>query len=215
MPVDLGPLIAPDRAALVLVDLQQVLLRPEERELYGSDSVDRLVEVAAALSGAARAAGVPVVHCIKIERPDGRGAAFNAPMWWRTAREQVYRTPVGSPTAEIIPERGPEPHDLIVPRSRGASIFTGTELDVTLRGLGVRSLVLAGTSLNVGIIGACIEAISRAYEAVVPCDGVAAIPPSYSETMLQGSIRPTAVVSSGAEILSCWGATVPVVRVSD
>jgi len=204
MPVALQPMIAPDGAALILVDLQQVLLGPEERELYGSEPVDRLIGVAAALAHAARYVCVPVVHCIKIERPDGRGAAFNAPMWWRAARNKKFRTPAGSPAAGIIADLGPEPQDLIIARSRGASIFTGTELDVLLRGLGVRSLVVAGTSLNVGIIGACIEGISRGYEVVVPSDGVAAIPASYAEVMLESSIRPTAVVSSAAAILSCW-----------
>jgi len=206
MPVALRQMIAPDHTALVLMDLQQILLSAEERTLYGSESVDRLVEAAAALAAAARAAAVPVLHCTKLERPDGRGAAFNAPMWWRSAREHIYRTPAGSGAAEIIAALGPELEDLLVPRTRGASIFTGTELDVTLRGLGARSLVIGGISLNVGIIGACIEAISRGYEVVVPSDAVAAIPADYTEVMLRSSIRPAAVLSSSAQITACWSA---------
>ncbi|MFC4944302.1 isochorismatase family cysteine hydrolase [Pseudonocardia sp. GCM10023141] len=204
MPLDLSTVIAPERTALVLMDLQTVLLGDQERALYGSASVDRLLATTVRLAGAARDAGVPVVHCPKVERPDGRGAAVNAPMWWRSARTGEYRTPAGSPDADIIAALGPEPADLVVPRSRGASIFTGTELDFVLRGLGVTALVVAGISLNVGIVGACIEAISRNYSVVVASDAVAAIPDSYTDVMLTGSIRPTAVVGTSDDVIACW-----------
>ena len=80
MPLDLNALLEPAHSALVLQEVQNGVV--------GTPSVlPALAEAAAAvgliahcaeLARAARAAGVPVLHCTAETRADGRGANHNA-----------------------------------------------------------------------------------------------------------------------------------------
>ncbi|MFC4944311.1 cysteine hydrolase family protein [Pseudonocardia sp. GCM10023141] len=208
MPLDLSPLLVPATTALLLVDLQHGLLGPAERQNYGPDVVEEMIANAERLARTARALGMPVVHCTKVERADGAGASVNTPLWRRRHRSGAERLVVGSAGAAVLAPLGPEASDLVVPRSRGASPFTGTELDPVLRNLGVKTLVVSGVSLNVGVLTTCTEGVSRGYEIVVASDAVAGIPHEYGRSVLQHSLRPMAVISTADEVCSAWTSSV-------
>ena len=61
-------------------------------------------------------------------------------------------------------------------RAHGVSPFTGTTSTPRLRNLGVRVLVVTGVSVNLGVLGACIEAVNLGYQVAVPTDAVAGVP---------------------------------------
>ena len=130
------------------------------------------------LSGA-RAASVPVVHCVA-----GRSSVPTAPPNYPLAAALARRrasaagdTPADPGLAdqgeEIEPAIGPEPADIRVVRGHGLTPFTGTELDSVLRLLGVRTVVASGVSLNMGIIGMTLEAVGLGYRVAVVTDAVA------------------------------------------
>ena len=72
----------------------------------------------------------------------------------------------------------------MISRHHGVSPFSGTELDAVLRRLGVRSIVACGVSLNVGILGLTIEAVSLGYRVAVATDAVAGVPVEYGRAVL-------------------------------
>ena len=109
-----------------------------------------------------------------------------------------------SVAAQVLNELGPEEGDLVVPRSRGASPFTGTELDPIMRNLGCRAIILTGISLNVAIVAACTEAISLGYEVVIPEDAVLGFPYEYGESMLRHSFRVMATLTRTADVVDAW-----------
>ena len=119
----------------------------------GVPSEAGMVAHTARLLGAARAAGLAVVHCTAEFRADRAGP-------WSTRRST--RPSCGAPGTSWpaprppswSPGLGADPGDLVSRRAHGVSPFTGTSLDATLRNLGVRVLVVAGVSVNLGVLGA-------------------------------------------------------------
>nr|BFE57771.1 isochorismatase family protein [Dactylosporangium thailandense] len=199
-------LVRPTGTAVLTMELQRGIVGPESlvpdlgdqlRAAGGVDAVRRL------LAGA-RAAGVPVVHATVAHRPGGRPAGANAPILRRAEAAPGDNLRVGSVSARVLAELGPEPGDMTVERHHGVTPFTGTELDATLRGLGVRTLVLVGVSLNMGIPGASVEAIGLGYNVVVPTDAVAGSPPEYAADVLRYTLRHLAWLSTVDEVVAAW-----------
>src|SRR5205823_5619138 len=104
----------------------------------------------ATLVRAARAAGVPVLHCLAVSRADGRGGNRNARLFQGTRKRGIGMEP-GSRAAEVLPEIGVEPDDIVLTRLHGLGPMGGTELDPVLRNLGVTTVVGVGVSVNVGM----------------------------------------------------------------
>jgi len=199
VPLEL-PQARPDQTALLLIDLQYGLFEPHSSEPEARQMLARAAEV----SHGARAHGVRVVHCTKFDRPGFLGWSTNTPSWRRRARSGARPMLQGSRPATVLAELGPREGDLIVPRSRGASPFTGTELDPVLRNLGCRVIVLAGLSLNVALISSCVEGVSLGYEVVVLEDAVLGFPSEYGAAMLQHSFRVMSTVIKSRDLMSVW-----------
>lgn len=79
MPVDLGELLHPSRAALLMMECQEGIIGGGGTLNALADAVARhgIVERIATLLHAARRAQVPVFHCTMARRPDGGGAVAN------------------------------------------------------------------------------------------------------------------------------------------
>jgi len=161
-----------------------------------------LVERLAALVSAARAAGVPVVHALAHFRADRVGSPTNAPLLRAAARIEGQLLE-GSPAAEVVPEIWAD-RDATSARHHGVSPFGCTDLDPLLRSLGVGTVVACGASLNVGVLGLCIEAVNLGYEVVVVRDATVAVPPSYAAAVLAGTVAQLARLATVAEVASAW-----------
>jgi nicotinamidase-related amidase len=110
----------------------------------------------------------------------------------------------GTEEAQIVPELGPEPGDVISARSHGLTPFPGTELDQLLRNLDVSTIVVAGVSLNVGVVGLVIVAADLGYDVVVVQDAVAGMPPESGEAVLANTIGALATIAPAADIVGVW-----------
>jgi nicotinamidase-related amidase len=206
MPVDLAALARPESTAVLILEMQNGLAGAEVGDSPIAKAVAEQGTVArcAALLGAAREAGVRVVHCLKTERTDGLGAKVNTPMWRRRAKLGYIPLEPGSHVAAVLDELGPEETDLICPRSQGVTVFGGTELDPLLRNLSVETVVLCGISVNVGIFAAAADAVSCGYEVIVARDAVAGAPRAYAEDVLRYSLAPLAVLTDTVALAAAW-----------
>jgi hypothetical protein len=106
----------------------------------------------------------------------------------------------------VVPEIGVVDTDLVVPRYHGMSPFTGTQLDQLLRNCGVTTVIAAGVSLNIGIVGMTIEAVGLGYHVVLPTDAVAGVPREYGEQVIRHTLAPLTARLTTAQILEVWGA---------
>lgn len=156
------------------------------------------------LTGAARAAGVDVVHCLAQHRGDRKGGNTNARLFAAMARRPEALLE-GSESVEVIPEVGMEPGDLVLARYTGLGPMAGTELDAVLRNLGARTVVGVGVSLNVGMVDLAFDAVNAGYRFVLPRDATAGVPAEYGEAVVEHTLSLVATVVTTDAVLAAWG----------
>jgi nicotinamidase-related amidase len=172
-------------------------------DLAAAVAASGMVANVARVLAAARTAGARVVHCTAEFRSDRAGSATNCPMLAVMSRHPGNLV-VGSPAAALVPELGPEPSDIVSPRVHGISPFTGTSLDMTLRNLGVRTVVATGVSVNLGVLGLAIEAVNLGYQVVLPTDCVTGIPADYAEAVIRNTLALLASRTTSDKLIAAW-----------
>jgi nicotinamidase-related amidase len=199
----LANLVEPGRTAIVAQECQGAVIGPdaglamlaEEARRVALPNIVRLLPVA-------RTAGVHIVHCLVQRRPDGLGSNHNAKIF-TMSRGAVDIAP-GTPGAEVLPELGPEPSDLILRRWHGVGPMGGTDLDAVLRNLGVSTIVVVGVSLNIAIPNVVMDAVNAAYRVVVPRDAVAGIPTEYGDAIIANTLSLLATITTTDELINLW-----------
>jgi nicotinamidase-related amidase len=209
MPVDLSAMLAPEHTAVVLQEVQ--------RGVVGSGSVlPQLAESAqpalanlARLLPAARAAGASVVHCIAAFRPDRKGAGRNAPLFVGVSRGAAEpRLVAGSDDTLPAIELGDIPAtDLVSTRWTGIGPVWDTGLVAMLRNLGVRTVVAAGVSVNVGVTNLVMDSVNAGFSVVLPRDAVAGVPVEYADAVIDNTLRLLATVTTTEKVIAAWSAS--------
>jgi biuret amidohydrolase len=194
---ELSELVAPETTAVVTVEMQRGVIGDlvSDNALRRAVIDKKIIPAAARLVTAARAAGVRVVHATVALRADRAGLTINNRIMAMVVKgpDQVLQ---GSPEAELIPELGPEPADIVCGRIHGLTPFTGTELDSILRNLGVRTIVPAGVSVNEALLGTCLTAADLGYRIVLPVDAVAGVPEEYALALITNPTTVDKVVAA-------------------
>ena len=149
--------------ALVLIDLQEGILP------YGKAprTADAVLEASARLAKRFRAVGAPVVLVRVGPSPD-----FGDVL--RQSVDQPAPTPTGG-----LPENWwtfaaqleASERDILITK-RQWNAFYGTELDLQLRRRGIRTIVLAGISTNIGVESTARAAFERNYAIVFAEDAM-------------------------------------------
>jgi biuret amidohydrolase len=204
MPVDLVSLIDPAHTALVTQECQNGVIG--DRSLLpalAEAARNELIPNAARLAKAARAARVPVIHCLALRRADGKGSNTNARLFAATAKAPVKLLP-GSPEADVVPEIGVEGGDVVLTRLHGVGPMAGTDLDPILRNLGVTTIVGVGVSLNIGMINFALDAVNFGYQFVIPRDAVVGVPKEYGEAVLDNTLSLVATIVRTEDVLGAW-----------
>ena len=205
MPVDLGALLEPSRAALLLMECQEGIIGEGGTLSALAEAVRRngTVPQIARVLAAARARGVPVFHCLMARRPDGAGAAANCLLLAATrksARPLLPGSPQQAPVAALAPADG----EWVVTRWHGVTPFHGTELDAVLRNLGVRTVVATGVSVNIGILGLVLEAVNAGYQVVIPTEAVTGTPDEYVAAVMEHTLRLLATLAPVDRVVGVW-----------
>jgi len=204
MAADLGDLVDPAHTALVTQECQKGVLG--ERVVFpalAEIARREMIPNAARLAKAARAASVPVVHCIAMRRPDGFGSNANARIFGAARKAPVALTP-GTEAVDVIDEIGVEPSDVILSRYHGIGPMAGTDLDPVLRNLGVTTVVAIGVSVNVGMTNLVMDAVNAGYQVVLPRDAVAGIPEDYANAVIDNTLSLLATVVSTDDLVGAW-----------
>ena len=205
MPIDLSELADPAHTAVLTMEMQRGVIGdlasiPTLAEAAASTGI---VDATARLLDAARRAGARVVHCTAQFRPDRAGSATNAPLLAVMLRNPGHLV-VDSDAAQVMPELDPQPGDVISPRAHGLSPFTGTSLDITLRNLGVRTVVATGVSVNIGVFGLVLEAVNLGYSVVLATDCVTGVPAEYGAAVVDHSLSLMATCARADQLVEIW-----------
>jgi nicotinamidase-related amidase len=149
-----------DATVLLVMDVQRGIV---DRFPDGAGYLSRV----SAATAAARAAGIPVIYVTIGFRPghpeiSARNRSFSAVA-------SAGRFAEGDPATEIHPAVAPAAGDLVVTKRR-VSAFTGSDLDVLLRGLGAGTLVLTGIATSGVVLSTLRQAADLDYRLVVLAD---------------------------------------------
>jgi nicotinamidase-related amidase len=147
-----------DASALLVMDVQREIV-----ERFADDD-DYLSRLSRAIE-AARATGVPVIYVVVgFRRGHPEIAASN-----RTFSAAAGRFTDGDPGAQIHPAVAPLPGDPVVTKRR-VSAFSGSDLEVLLRGLGAGTLVLTGIATSGVVLSTLRQAADLDYRLIVLSD---------------------------------------------
>jgi nicotinamidase-related amidase len=186
-----------DAPAMLINECQNGMTAPDlaSREGLAAQAEQRgMVKHIAALADTFRAAGRPVLHCTIVPRADWAG--FTANCLLLGSLKKAGAVVEGSPAAQIHPDLTPLDGDIVVRRMHGLTPFHGTELEPILRNLGVRTVVITGVSTNIGIPGACLDAVNRGFQVVVPEDCTAGAWPEAHEFQVTHTLPLLATVTT-------------------
>lgn len=182
---------APDKSpvALLLIDVINDLEFPE-----GQDLLEFALPMAghiAALKRRVKAAGIPVVY---VNDNFGR--------WRSDFKAQVEHClsdgVLGQPLAELL---RPEEDDYFVLKPKHSGFFS-TSLDILLRYLGVKTVILTGIAANNCVLFTANDAYMRDLDLIVPGDCVASNTEAENryaleqmEKVLKADVRPSSEIS--------------------
>ncbi|QXV66714.1 cysteine hydrolase [Mucilaginibacter achroorhodeus] len=152
--------MATANTALLLMDLQPAILAG-----MPNDKLAELLDRVNKAANAARAHQIPVIYVALSFRPGTPEVSSNN-QFFDAARSRFDNPDF----ANIHPDVAPQTGDIIVYKKR-FSAFTGSDLDVVLRGLNVKHLVLAGVSTSGVVLSTTREAADKDLQLTILADG--------------------------------------------
>jgi nicotinamidase-related amidase len=177
---------APEQTALLFVECQRGVVGDLSVLPALADSAQPALAAMGRLAAGARAAGVQVAHLTYLPAAGGRTANRRAPLMRATASTAEWNE--SHPAAEVVPEIGVAPGDLVLPRRQGISPVHRTEVLPILRNLGVEEVVVAGVSTNLAILLVAVGAADEDFAVTVPTDAVIGTPPEHHASVLAHSL---------------------------
>jgi nicotinamidase-related amidase len=191
-------LFDPSTAALVMIDLQQGIV---PRPILAPHSGQAVVQKAAELAAAFRAAGSPVIYV----RVDIAGVL---PLPADRSMRDPSAPPPPPSASDLVPHCGYQAGDgLVTKRQWGA--FHGTDLDQLLRRRGVRTIVLGGIATNFGVESTARSATDLGYAVVFVEDAMTSLGAELHAFAVQkifpimGRVRSTAEVMAAIKGVQC------------
>lgn len=149
--------IDPARAALVVIDMQNVFLAPDE--VFGNANAIDIIPAVNRLAGAMRAAGAPVIWTRQTVSDD---PALAMPDWQYDlslpdVRRAVETMIAGTRSHALHPGMAVDAGDVVIDKYRySAFLCPARALETELRARGIDMIVVAGTLTNV-----CCESTAR------------------------------------------------------
>ena len=197
--------LRPDGCAVLVIDIQNDMMEPEGKIAQAGNDIIGMRNIlphCSAFIERARTLAIPVVHIQTVTLPEGRS---DSPSWLRAKGAILDSSDFcleGTWGAQICNEVAPVPGEVVITKHR-ASAFHNTDLDLILRAMGIRTVVVIGEQTP-----GCVEATYRDaayhdYYNVLVEDCVAAFDPEQHEASLLIQ-RARHDVCSADQVISIW-----------
>lgn len=193
-------------AAVLVIDMQNAFLADGEfldRMGGNARAAREMVPSLLQFLESARHYAVTIVHVRAVYDP----VYMNEPMHERLARHGMAPYCVsGTPGVEFFPGCEPRPGELVVTKHR-FDAFYDTELNIVLRGLGIKTLIMCGVATS-----GCVESTARhayfhGYYVVLVSDCTAGSSDLRRRATFEAMEHSFGVVASSAEIVHAWQVT--------
>lgn len=182
-----------EKTALIMIDMQQGFL-DESSPCYIAGA-KATVPACARAAEFCREQGVPVFYVTRLYRANGSDVEHTRFSSWLSGGKPISPGCGESISAAAPAELAPKAGDYQILKPRFSAFF-GTELDLILRRLGVRTLLLAGTTTPNCIRTTCYDGISLDYNIAVLSDCTS----SATEEIQRANLKDMANI--GAQILT-------------
>ncbi len=173
--------VEPGKTALIVVDVQNRILREQEQDpnpYFSGRLNDVVLPNLRRLIGAARAAGVEVMYTvIESLTKDGRDRSLDYKL------SKIF-VPKGSRDAGVIDAIAPGEDEIVLPKT-SSSLFNSTNFDYLLRNLGVKHLIVTGLLTDQCVDQTVRDGADRGYRVVCVSDGCA----TYTEQRHEWALR--------------------------
>lgn len=201
MPKPLSHNFDPATVAVLCVECQNGVLGPDAvLPALAADSGE-LIATLHKLLVAARAAGVHVVHAT-YEGALGGNPTGTARLW-RTLGPATADWRPGGFATQVVPDLL-APSDIVLPRHHGLFPTMDSELLPVLTGLGVRTVVLAGVSLNLALPFTAGHATQAGFALTVPRDAVGGTPANYTQQVIDNTISVLGRITTTDVLIAEW-----------
>ncbi|UCZ52441.1 cysteine hydrolase [Bacillus shivajii] len=142
-----------NKTALVLIDIQK-------ESNFGIDGVEEVVQNAKNLISKCREKNIPVIYTRHINRADTIGLSDGEPLH-EDGTPIYYSTSTDS--YEVFEEIAPEKEDVVIDKYRW-SAFYETSLDLMLRNLGVKHVIIGGFVTDGCLMTSVFDGYFRDYQ---------------------------------------------------
>lgn len=187
-------MINPRTAALLIIDMQHGFIDASS-SLCVAGAAATVPACARALD-AARRRGMPVFHVVRSYAEDGSDVEACRHEAWAEGGKPVSSACASPRSLEEPAPLAPQPGDRVLVKPRFSAFFN-TSLDLTLRRLGVTTVVLMGITTPNCIRTSCYDALSLDYNVVVVEDCTSSRSPAVQAANIQD------MAHIGAHIMTC------------
>lgn len=182
---------------VLLIDMENGFVNPESPHCIRM--AESTIPAIGAVLDAARHAGMPIVYVKRLYRPDGSDVELTRWKAWADGGRAMGPGSEGPSSAEYPDPIKPQPGDYLMVKPRW-SCFFATSLDLILRRLAIRGVILLGTTTPNCIRSTAYDANSLDYEVIVVSDGTSSQTPEIQEANLSDMARMGARIMTSAEL---------------
>lgn len=183
----------PTNSAFILIDMEYGFLSPASAHyINGAEATIPACEKAL---DTARKKDMPIFFVKRLYRPDGSDVESTRYISWVSGGRSMTS---GSEGADVPEGLRPKCGDYTIIKPRWSAFFQ-TELDLVLRRLGVRTVILAGTTTPNCIRTTCYDANALDYNVVVLSDCTSSQTEEIQRVNLEDMARMGAVIMDSEE----------------
>jgi len=197
----------PTRSAFILIDMENGFVDP--RGGHCIKGARATIPACARACDLARSKGIPVFFVKRVYRADGSDVELTRYAAWKAGGRACGPASTGPNSAQAPAESlRPQPGDYTILKPRWSAFFQ-TELDLILRRLDVRTVILAGTTTPNCVRTTCYDAIALEYNTVVLTDCCSSQTEEIQRVNLEDMGRAGAILMDSAAFASYGPDTVP------
>ena len=196
----------PTRSALLLIDMENGFVDPAGG--HWIRFAQSTVPACARALELARSKGIPVFFIKRIYRLDGSDVELTRYFGWKAGGRACAPASTGPNSAQAPESLRPQPGDYTIIKPRWSAFFQ-TELDLILRRLDVRTVLLAGTTTPNCVRTTCYDALALEYNTVVLTDCCSSQTEEIQRVNLEDMQRAGAILMDTAAFAAYGPDTVP------
>ena len=185
--------------ALLMIDMQNGFL--SARSPLFIDGAPATVPACARVIDHCRSQQIPVFFVTRSYAADGSNVERTRHAAWEAGGKPLSPGCAKELSADMPEDFGRTSHDYSIVKPRYSAFFA-TELDLILRRLGIKKLILAGTTTPNCIRTTCYDAISLDYEVIVLRDCTSSKTPEIQRSNLRDMQAIGAEILDSAELIS-------------